>query len=183
MTYSQLINRREETTKRSTRDGRTVERIVVHHWAGIYGGVERLVYSSDQASANYIILNDGTLIGSVPEEYAAWTSGSWEVDSRSVTVEVQNETTAPEWRVSQAAINTLIQLIIDLGVDTTGVQLTVREFEAIKNSTQRLAPDRISIPSLARLHTRLMFNSRADLSLLRSRRSPIAPSSVLIVIM
>ena len=55
MTYSQLINRREETTKRSTRDGRTVERIVVHHWAGIYGGVERLVYSSDQASANYII--------------------------------------------------------------------------------------------------------------------------------
>lgn len=115
MTYSQLINRREETSKRSTRDGRTVERIVVHHWAGIYGGVERLVYSSDQASANYIILNDGALIGSVPEEYAAWTSGSWEVDSRSVTVEVQNETTAPEWRVSQAAINTLIQLIIDLG--------------------------------------------------------------------
>ena len=86
MTYSQLINRREETSKRSTREGRTVERIVVHHWAGIYGGVERLVYSSDQASANYIILNDGTLIGSVPEEYAAWTSGSYSSGTEPINV-------------------------------------------------------------------------------------------------
>lgn len=102
------------TTKRSSRRGKKITRIIVHHWAGTAGGIERLVHSSDQASTNYIILSDGTLISSVPEQYRAWTSGSAAADEPSVTVEVQNATGAPHWRVSDAAIATLTRLIADV---------------------------------------------------------------------
>ena len=76
MTFSTLVDKQLVTDKRSSRYGASITRVIVHHWAGTNGGVERLVQSSDLASANYIILSDGTLIGSVPEEYQAWTSGS-----------------------------------------------------------------------------------------------------------
>lgn len=102
------------TTKRSSRRGKKVSRVIVHHWAGTAGGIERLVHSSDQASANYIILSDGTLISSVPEQYRAWTSGSAAADEPSVTVEVQNTTGAPHWRVSDASIDTLTRLVADV---------------------------------------------------------------------
>lgn len=112
--YSSLASRAMPTTKRSSRNGKKVTRVIVHHWAGTAGGVERLVHSTDQASANYIILDDGTLISSVPEEYRAWTSGSAAADEPSITVEVQNSTLGPEWRVSDAAIATLTRLIADV---------------------------------------------------------------------
>ena len=82
MTFSPLVDKQLVTDKRSSRYGASITRVIVHHWAGTNGGVERLVQSSDLASANYIILSDGTLIGSVPEEYQAWTSGSQSADSR-----------------------------------------------------------------------------------------------------
>lgn len=116
MGYSSLITRRQPPTSKkwSSRYLNKVSRVIVHHWAGTAGGVERLVYSSDAASANYIILNDGTLIGSVDEKYRAWTSGSAAADRPSITIEVQNETRSPEWRVSAAAQETLVNLIADI---------------------------------------------------------------------
>lgn len=111
---SSLTNKNMPTVKHSSRRGKKISRVIVHHWAGTAGGVERLVHSGDQASANYIILSDGTLIASVPEEYRAWTSGSAAADEPSITVEVQNSTLGPEWRVSDAAITTLTRLIADI---------------------------------------------------------------------
>lgn len=114
MAFSPLTDQTMTTKKHSSRKGKSVIRVLVHHWAGTRGGVERLVHSTDQASANYIILNDGTLIGSVDEIYRAWTSGSWEADAPSITVEIQNETLGPDWRVSGKAIHTLTRLIADI---------------------------------------------------------------------
>lgn len=117
MAYSPLVDRiAPPTTKKwSSRAGAAIIGAVVHHWAGTsMGGYHRLVESRDKASVNYLILNDGTLIGSVDEKYRAWTSGSWAVDRKRVTIEVQNETGGPEWRVSAAALATLVRLLADL---------------------------------------------------------------------
>ena len=72
-----------------------------------------------KASANYIIGNDGEIICSVPEEYRAWTSGTWtenghDNDGMAITIEVCNSTGAPEWRVSDAALEALINLGVDV---------------------------------------------------------------------
>ena len=114
MTYSTRVNRTLYTDKSQDRGGYTVQRVIVHNWAGLTGGIERLVYSDDEASANYIGLSDGSMIGSVPEERRAWTSGSYDVDAQSITVEIQNTTTAPNWQVSEASLNALVELIADI---------------------------------------------------------------------
>lgn len=113
MAFSPLTTKTLTTTKRSSRFGTKISRVIVHHWAGTAGGVERLVYSADKASANYIILSDGTIIGSVPEEYRAWTSSSAAADNPSITVEVQNAETT-NYTITAAAENALIRLIADV---------------------------------------------------------------------
>ena len=104
----------------------------------MYGGIERLVYSTDAASSNYIILSQaykmpragrrlngstvppgtvlpaGTIIGSVPEEYRAWTSGSAAADNSSITFEIQNSEAGPSGLVSQAAWNSTVRLLAEL---------------------------------------------------------------------
>lgn len=67
-----------------------------------------------KASANYIIGNDGRIICNVLEEHRAWTSSSSNNDHQAITVEVCNETGAPEWRVSDAALEALINLGVDV---------------------------------------------------------------------
>lgn len=120
-TYSPLTDRVMSTHKSESRRGRAVSRCIGHHWAGVHGGVERLVHSSDAASANYIILSvdgphgkAGDIIGSVPEERRAWTSGSFAADAPSITIEVQNSSTGGDWPVSAAALRSLVALIADI---------------------------------------------------------------------
>lgn len=100
--------------KFASRQGRPVTRVIVHHWAGTSGGDARLVNPNEEVSANYILYSDGTLVGQVPEEYRAWTSGSWEADSYSITVEVQNSSVGGEWPVSDAALAKLVALVADV---------------------------------------------------------------------
>lgn len=116
MTFSSLTARTvAHHNKYASRQGRGITRVIVHHWAGTRGGDSRLVNPNADVSTNYILYSDGTLVGQVPEEYRAWTSGSWEADSYSITVEVQNSAAGGEWPVSNAAINKLIELIADVG--------------------------------------------------------------------
>lgn len=108
-------------------DGAKIEGLVVHHHATTSNaGIDRLVKSNDPASANYIIRDNGNLIGSVPEEYRAWTSGSAEVDNVHITVEVQNSTGAPTWKISNAALATLVLLYADVAKR--------RKFEPVKSN-------------------------------------------------
>ena len=116
MTFSPLTNGTvEHHGKYNPRYNQSVVRIIVHHWAGVSGGDSRLTNPNQEVSANYILYSDGTLIGQVPEEYRAWTSGSWDADAPSITVEVQNAEVGGDWRVSDEAINKLTELIADLG--------------------------------------------------------------------
>ena len=67
-----------------------------------------------EASSNYVIGGDGTIVLCVPEEFRAWTSGNADNDNQAITVEVCNSTGAPEWRVSYAALEALINLGVDI---------------------------------------------------------------------
>lgn len=108
--------------KLSSRQGHPILKFLPHHWAGIAGGDARLMDPNQPASANYIIYSNGTLAVQVPEEYRAWTSGSFEADCDAITVEVQNESgqingnddDPNSWRISAAAQNTLILLGADV---------------------------------------------------------------------
>lgn len=115
MTHSALATKTiAHHNKFNDRGGAGISRVIVHHWAGTSGGDTSLANPSRDASANYILYNDGSLAVQVPEEYRAWTSGSYAADQPSITVEVQNSANGGQWPVSAAAIKTLTALIADI---------------------------------------------------------------------
>ena len=72
----------------SSRCGRRVDRITIHHAAGIASARTLGLLFQNPArggSANYGIGNDGEIGCYVDEKYRAWTSGSDENDRRAVT--------------------------------------------------------------------------------------------------
>ena len=50
----------------------------------------------------------------VKERDIAWTNGDWASNKRSVTIEVANDSGAPDWTVSDETMDTLIKLIADI---------------------------------------------------------------------
>lgn len=97
--------------------------MIDHHWAGTSGGVERMADPDADVSANYVILSDGRILGHVPEEYRAWTSGSPSADNPSITVEVQNsggrhpganDDDPRSWPISGKAYEALVALTADI---------------------------------------------------------------------
>ncbi len=115
MTFSSIIEGTiPHHSKFHSRMGRKITRIILHHWAGISGGDARLTNPNEEASATYIGYSDGRILGQVPEEYRPWTTGSWEADAESVTIELQNSAAGGDWPVSEKLLAQLIKLIADL---------------------------------------------------------------------
>lgn len=124
MTFSDLISDTvPHHNKFWPRKGQTIDRMIQHHHAATSdAGLVRLMDPSAQASASYIIMNDGKIYGQVPEEYGPWTSGG-SIDESSVTIEVQNssgqvygnDNDPLSWQVSDAALNSIILLTADVG--------------------------------------------------------------------
>lgn len=69
---------------------------------------------SAQASSNYGIGSDGLIACYVPEEYRSFCSSNRDNDNRAITIEVANDGREPDWHVSQAALNALIELLVDV---------------------------------------------------------------------
>ena len=65
-----------------------------------------------KASSNYGIGTDGRVGLYVDEKDRAWTSSSSANDSQAVTIEVANNSGAPNWTVSDKAFNKLIDLCV-----------------------------------------------------------------------
>ena len=112
MTHSVLTNQIQESMQRSSRNGETIDTFIFHHQAGLNDDatIRAMVTGSKMVSANYCVSNEGRITLVVNEDYRAWTSGSsrdggrgaaW--DRRAITVEIENETVGPEWRISEAA--------------------------------------------------------------------------------
>ncbi len=123
MSFSSLTNQVQSSTQRSSRGGVAIDTFLIHHQASTDDDatIREMVTGSRQVSANYTIDSNGRITGVVDEEDRAWTSGSeydggkgaaW--DCRSITVEIANSAGAPDWPISQEAINAAAELLIDL---------------------------------------------------------------------
>lgn len=116
MSNSPLVVYTKISPHRSSRGGRRIEKITIHHMAG-FGTIEQCaaVFQEDRkASSNYGIGSDGRIGMYVEEKDAACTSSSYENDSRAVTIEVANISGDPDWKVSDAALAALIDLCEDI---------------------------------------------------------------------
>lgn len=120
MGFSNLIaNKVLASTNNYTqgRNGYKVCKITPHHAAGVISA-EQLAKifqnPSRQASANYCIGNDGTIVGGVDENNRAWTSSSRSNDFQSITIEISNSQTGGNWPISDAAWNSLVNLCVDI---------------------------------------------------------------------
>jgi hypothetical protein len=99
-----------------SRDGRAITRITPHHMAGVLpaDACARLFQQPGRyASANYCIGPDGTIVCSVDEDCRAYTSSSYDNDTRAVTVEISNDG-GPGWHVSDAAFSAFVALAADV---------------------------------------------------------------------
>lgn len=124
MTFSPLISGTiPHHNKYNDRQGTKIARMIQHHHAAVTdAGIKRLEDPNAQASANYVILTDGRILGQVPEEFRAWTSGGYDIDKNAITFEVQNSSgqvngnddDPNSWKISPAAYNSLINLIADV---------------------------------------------------------------------
>lgn len=117
MSNSSLVNYTKISPNRSSRNGNSIRKITVHHMAGnltieTCGNV--FASSSRQASSNYGIGTDGRVGMYVEEKDRAWTSSNATNDRQAVTIEVANNTLEPNWTVSDAAWNKLVDLCVDI---------------------------------------------------------------------
>lgn len=123
MTHSPLTDQIRLSAQSSSRNGSAIDTFLIHHQAGTNDDatINAMVSGSKEVSANYTISNEGRLTCVVDEDLRAWTSGSssdggrgaaW--DRRSITVEIENESGAPDWRISDAAIAKAAALLNDL---------------------------------------------------------------------
>ena len=85
--------------------------------AGVMGASQCAKYHRDcgrDVSANYYIGNDGSIVLGVPEQYRSWCSGNRWNDERAITIEVSNCENGGNWKVSDAAWNSLVKLCTDI---------------------------------------------------------------------
>ena len=66
-----------------------------------------------EASSNYGIGFDGSIGQYLPESYRSWCTSSYDNDNRAITIEVASDTFEP-YRVTAAAYNALIKLLVDI---------------------------------------------------------------------
>lgn len=100
------------------RQGYKVYKFTPHIMAGILTGKQCAVNifqkANRYASANYCIGNDGDIVCNVYEEDRAYTSSSRVNDNQAITVEVSNCEIGGQWKISDAAWNSLVKLAVDV---------------------------------------------------------------------
>lgn len=97
------------------RAGYNIKGIVVHHAASTSLSSIGTVFSDPgrRASAQYGV--DGKNIHQyVSEANTAWHCGNWYGNHATVGIETTNSTGAPDWRVSDQSLDTLIRLVADI---------------------------------------------------------------------
>lgn len=99
------------------RSGQTIKKITWHHMAGncsIETCGSFWQNPSRRASSNYGIGSDGRIGGYVDEENRSWCSSSAANDNQAITIEIANDGGAPDWHVSDKAIESAINLTVDI---------------------------------------------------------------------
>lgn len=120
MSYSSLTNKYIPASTDNYMRGRggyKVCKITPHHMACQWSAercAQSFQVSGRMASANYCIGSDGTIVANVDEENRAWTSSNYYNDCQAITIEIANETCAPNWTISTKAWNALVNICVDI---------------------------------------------------------------------
>lgn len=117
MSNSKLVCYTKISPNKTSPRRNTIKKITIHHMAGnlsieTCGNV--FAPSSRQASSNYGIGTDGRIGMYVEEKDRAWTSSSPDNDNQAVTIEVANDQIGGNWHVSDKAMESLINLCVDI---------------------------------------------------------------------
>lgn len=114
--FSDLITSTSGNGGQYSRRTVAVDRIIIHHCAStsLSGVLRMMATGSREVSANYVIGNGGEIVGVVPEESRAWTSGSASWDGRAITFEIVNESGGPDWRISDKAMGAVERILADI---------------------------------------------------------------------
>lgn len=94
-----------------------ITKITIHHMAGVLSAKrcgELFQAVGRKGSSHYGIGNDGVIAQYVDEADTAWTDGNWDSNCQSVTIETSNSESGGNWKVSDAALNSLIKLVADI---------------------------------------------------------------------
>lgn len=117
MGNSKLVDYAIISPNKSSPRSNTIKKITIHHMAGnltIEECGKMFARPDRQANSNYSVGTDGRVGMYVEEKDRSWCSSSPENDHQAITIEVANCTGAPEWRVSDAALEKLIELCTDI---------------------------------------------------------------------
>jgi len=102
----------------------SITKITIHHTAGNIGLralLDWLHRPTTRASYNYGISSKGEIGLIVEERNRCWGSSSAWNDNRAVVIGVANNSGAPEWTVSDAAFDALIDLCVDICTRNPGI--------------------------------------------------------------
>ncbi len=117
MGNSQLVIHTHISPNRTSPRTSTIDTITIHCMAGnltVETCGNLFSRESVQASSNYGIGSDGRIAMYVEECDRSWASSNRANDHRAVTIEVANDGGAPDWHVSDAALESLIKLCADI---------------------------------------------------------------------
>lgn len=115
MGMSSLTNEVHYVSNYSSRNGRGICKITPHHMAGNLSlQTCANVLENGGASANYGIDSNGRIACFVDEDYRSWCSCSYDNDSQAITIEVANDGGDPDWHISDKALESLINLCVDI---------------------------------------------------------------------
>lgn len=90
----------------------TITTIVVHHAATTNFDAMPGIWKEREASAHYGIGPTGEIRAYVDEEKRAWHCGKG--NSYSIGIECTNVSAAPDWKVSDATVDSLVRLINEI---------------------------------------------------------------------
>ena len=117
MNNSKLVNYTRISPNSNNPRNDKIRKITIHHMAGnlsveTCGNV--FAPRSRQASSNYGIGSDGRVGMYVEEKNRSWCSSSASNDNQAITIEVANNSGAPNWTVSDKALEKTIELCVDI---------------------------------------------------------------------
>lgn len=94
-----------------------IKKITIHHMAGnlsVESCGNIFARPSRMASSNYAVGTDGRIAMYVEEKNRSWCSSSATNDHQAITIEVANDSGAPNWHVSDKALAATIDLCVDI---------------------------------------------------------------------
>lgn len=117
MSNSPLVSYTQISPNKNSPRKYPISKITLHHMAGnlsLEAFGDLVAKPSRQMSANYTVDINGNIGLYCDEKDRSWCSSSPSNDHRAITVEIANDSFAPSWTVSDATLNAVIDLCVDI---------------------------------------------------------------------